>query len=65
MALYTVCTIICGISNNIGVFFAFRMLQGVFACGGQAIGGGTVSDLFEAKDRGKATGLFIFGYVNK
>ncbi|KAI8888929.1 MFS general substrate transporter [Backusella circina FSU 941] len=63
LALYTVCTIICGTSSSIGVFFAFRMLQGIFACGGQAVGGGTVSDLFEPKDRGKATGIFILGTI--
>lgn len=59
MALYTVCTIICGISTNIGLFFAFRLLQGIFACAGQAVGGGSVSDIFEPHQRGKAMSLYI------
>jgi MFS family permease len=65
MALYTVCTVICGISKNIGTFFAFRMLQSIFASTGQALGSGTASDLFEPQDRGKATSFYILGYVQE
>lgn len=61
MALYTVCTIICGIANSLGVFFAFRLLQGIFACAGQAVGGGSVSDIFERHERGKAMGIYMLG----
>ncbi|KAI8888865.1 MFS general substrate transporter [Backusella circina FSU 941] len=63
MALYTVCTIICGISTSLGLFFAFRILQAIFACVGQAVGGGTVSDIFEAHERGKAMSLYILGTI--
>lgn len=61
MAIYTVCTIICGISTNLGLFFTFRLLQGLFACAGQAVGGGSVSDIFEPHERGKAMGIYILG----
>jgi MFS family permease len=61
MAIYTVCTIICGISTNIGLFVAFRLLQGAFACVGQAVGGGSVSDLFEPHQKGKAMSLYMLG----
>jgi MFS family permease len=61
IALYTVCSIICGISKNIGMFFAFRMLQAVFSSAGQALGSGTASDLFEPQDRGKTTSIYILG----
>lgn len=61
MALYTVCTIICGISTKLGLFFVFRLLQGIFACAGQAVGSGSVSDVFEPQDRGKAMGIYILG----
>ncbi|GAA5817662.1 hypothetical protein MFLAVUS_011213 [Mucor flavus] len=63
MAIYTVCTIICGISTNLGLFFAFRLLQGIFACAGQAVGGGSVSDIFEPHERGKAMGIYILGTI--
>lgn len=59
MAIYTLCTIICGISKNIGMFFAFRVLQGSFACVGQALGSGSVSDMFESHERGKAMSYYV------
>ncbi|KAI9281043.1 major facilitator superfamily domain-containing protein [Sporodiniella umbellata] len=64
MFLYTVCTIVCGVSNNLGLFFAFRLLQGVFGSVGQAVGGGSVSDLFEPHERGKAMGFYFLGTVS-
>jgi hypothetical protein len=39
MALYTVCTVVCGLASSLGLFFAFRILQAIFACVGQAVGG--------------------------
>jgi MFS family permease len=59
MTLYTVCTIICGVSTNIGLFFAFRLLQGIFGSAGQAVGGGSVNDIFEPHQRGKAMGIYM------
>lgn len=61
MAIYTVCTIVCGVSKGIGLFFAFRLLQGIFGSVGQAVGGGTVSDIFEPHERGRAMGIYILG----
>ncbi|KAG2198262.1 hypothetical protein INT47_004346 [Mucor saturninus] len=63
MALYTVCTIICGISTKLGLFFVFRLLQGIFVSAGQAVGGGSVSDIFEPQDRGKAMSIYILGTI--
>ncbi|KAI9267028.1 major facilitator superfamily domain-containing protein [Helicostylum pulchrum] len=63
MILYTVCTIICGISKNIGMFFAFRIIQGCFACVGQAVGSGTISDLCQASERGKMMSYYIFSLI--
>lgn len=65
MALYTICTIICGLSRNLGQFFAFRLLQGVFGSVGQAVGGGSVSDLFEPHERGRAMGIYLLGQKEK
>jgi multidrug resistance protein len=63
LILFCVCTIVCGISTNIGLFFTFRLLQGIFASGGQAVGGGTISDIFETHERGKVMGLFMLGTI--
>ncbi|KAI9019436.1 major facilitator superfamily domain-containing protein [Phycomyces nitens] len=63
MGMYTIVTIICGISKHIGMFFTFRILQAIFACVGQAIGGGSASDMFDSQDRGKAMSFYMFGTV--
>ncbi|KAI8640891.1 major facilitator superfamily domain-containing protein, partial [Parasitella parasitica] len=63
LILYCVCTIVCGVSTNLGLFFAFRLLQSVFASAGQAVGGGSISDMFEPRERGKAMGLYMLGTI--
>ncbi|KAG0194553.1 hypothetical protein DFQ28_009761 [Apophysomyces sp. BC1034] len=62
-ALFTVFTIICGVATNLGLFFAMRLLQGICASAGQAVGGGSVADLFEARERGKAMSIFMLGVI--
>ncbi|KAI9486471.1 MAG: major facilitator superfamily domain-containing protein [Benjaminiella poitrasii] len=63
LIIYCICTIICGISKNLGLFFTFRLLQSIFASAGQAVGGGTISDIFEPLERGKAMGLYMLGTI--
>ncbi|KAI8381176.1 major facilitator superfamily domain-containing protein [Radiomyces spectabilis] len=63
MVLFIVCSIICSIAKSIGLFFVFRMLQGFFASAGQAVGGGSVADLFESKERGRAMSIYILGTI--
>lgn len=59
MTLYVIFTIICAVAPNLGVFFAFRVLQGIASSGGMAVAGGTVADLFLPHERGKAMSLFM------
>ncbi|KAF7723728.1 hypothetical protein EC973_001704 [Apophysomyces ossiformis] len=40
-----------------------RLLQGICASAGQAVGGGSVADLFEARERGKAMSIFMLGVI--
>lgn len=61
LILFGVCSVVCGVSTNIGLFFAFRLLQAAFGAAAQSVGGGTISDLFDFKDRGKAMGVFMLG----
>ncbi|CAO3608696.1 unnamed protein product [Cunninghamella echinulata] len=59
--LYILATIICAISPNVGLFITFRILQSVGSSAPQAVGAGTITDLFEMKQRGNAMGLFFLG----
>lgn len=59
MAFYVVFTIICGIASNLGLFFAFRVLQGIASSAGMAVGGGSVADLFSPQERGRAMSIFM------
>ncbi|KAG2224913.1 hypothetical protein INT45_010862, partial [Circinella minor] len=63
MAIYTITTIICGISKNLVLFFVMRVLQGVFSSAGMTVGGGTIADLFMAHERGKIMSLLTLGTV--
>ncbi|KAI7871798.1 major facilitator superfamily domain-containing protein [Spinellus fusiger] len=63
MLFYTIFTIVCALSPNVAVFFVFRLLQGVFACVGQAVGGGSAADLFLPHERGMAMSFYIVGTV--
>ncbi|ORZ18834.1 major facilitator superfamily domain-containing protein [Absidia repens] len=60
---FTVFTILCGTSTNLGAFMAFRLIQGIFASVGMAIGGGSCSDLFDTHERGTAVSLYMFGTI--
>ncbi|KAI9307358.1 major facilitator superfamily domain-containing protein [Cunninghamella echinulata] len=52
--LYILATIVCAISPNVGLFITFRILQSVGSSAPQAVGAGTITDLFEMKQRGNA-----------
>ncbi|KAI9305132.1 major facilitator superfamily domain-containing protein [Cunninghamella echinulata] len=63
ISLFTVFTIICGTSTNLVAFIIFRLCQGLFAPVGMALGGGTISDLFDSHERSKAVSLYMFGTI--
>ncbi|KXG49612.1 Major facilitator superfamily domain, general substrate transporter [Penicillium griseofulvum] len=54
-------SILSAISPNIGMFIAMRLLGSASSASLQAVSAGTISDLFEAKERGKAMGAFMLG----
>lgn len=60
-ALYVVFSAIGGVSVNVGMFLAMRLLSGGAAASVQAVGAGSVSDLWEPAERGHAMGLFYLG----
>ncbi|ORX59725.1 MFS general substrate transporter [Hesseltinella vesiculosa] len=61
--LFTVFTILCGISTNLGAFIFFRLCQGIFASIGQGLGGGSIADMFEGRQRSRAVSFYMFGTI--
>ena len=60
-ALYFVFNVLAAISGNIGMFIAMRLLSGGAAASVQAVGAGTIADIWEVKERGQAMGMFYLG----
>lgn len=59
--LFIVFNIIAAVSTSIGFFIAMRILSGGAAAAVQAVGAGTVADIWEPKERGRAMGIFYLG----
>lgn len=60
-SLFVVFGVLSAISTNIGMLIAFRVLGGGAAASVQAVGAGTISDLWEPFERGSAMGIFYLG----
>ncbi|EAW14727.1 putative MFS transporter [Aspergillus clavatus NRRL 1] len=54
-------SILAAVSPNIGMFVAMRLLSGAASASLQAVSAGTISDMFDAHERGKAMGVFMLG----
>ncbi|KAF2119801.1 major facilitator superfamily domain-containing protein [Lophiotrema nucula] len=59
--LFVVFAILSAISTNISMLIIFRTFSGGAAASVQAVGGGTIADIWEVRERGKAMGLFYLG----
>ncbi|PPJ51024.1 hypothetical protein CBER1_07833 [Cercospora berteroae] len=59
--LFVIFSVISAVSVNIAMLIVFRILTGGAAAAVQAVGSGTVADLWEPKERGKAMGVFFLG----
>lgn len=57
MALFTVSSLLCGLSPSIGWLIAFRALQGLGATMMQALGVAMVTEIFPPAERGRALGV--------
>jgi multidrug resistance protein len=58
---YLAFTIGCALSTSTVMFLVFRFICGCAASGPMTIGGGTIADLYEPQERGKAMALFGLG----
>ena len=59
LSIFVAVSLICIFAPNIAVFIVFRALQGATVSGTLVIGQGVVADIYPAKNRGSATGIFF------
>ncbi|KUI58486.1 MFS antiporter QDR3 [Cytospora mali] len=60
-SLFVVFGVLSAISTDIAMLIVFRVLGGGAAASVQAVGAGTISDLWEPFERGRAMGIFYLG----
>ncbi|KAK5168208.1 uncharacterized protein LTR77_006777 [Saxophila tyrrhenica] len=60
-AMYVLFAVLGGVSTNVGMFLAMRVLNGAAGASVQAVGAGTIADIWEVKERGRAIGFFYLG----
>ena len=60
-ALFGLWNIVTAVSDNIALFIVMRFLAGGAAGSVQSTGAGTIADMFEPKERGKAMGIYYIG----
>jgi len=59
--LFLIFNILSAVSTNIAMFIITRLLSGGAAASVQAVGAGTIADVWEVKERGRAMGIFYLG----
>jgi hypothetical protein len=59
--LFVLWGILSAVSKNIAMLIVMRVLSGGAAASVQAVGAGTIADVWEPKERGKAMGIFYLG----
>ncbi|KAK5127178.1 hypothetical protein LTR85_008539 [Meristemomyces frigidus] len=59
--LFCLFNALAAVSPNIAMFIVMRCLSGGAAASVQAVGAGTIADIWEVKERGKAMGIFYLG----
>ncbi|KAB8342898.1 hypothetical protein FH972_022495 [Carpinus fangiana] len=59
--LFVVFNIIAALSSSIGMFIVFRLLSGGTSAAVQAVGAGTIADIWDVHERGRAMGIFYLG----
>ena len=60
-ALFFVFNVLAAESQNIAMFIVTRLRSGGAAASVQAVGAGTIADIWEVKERGRAMGIFYLG----
>ncbi|KAJ5476583.1 Major facilitator superfamily domaingeneral substrate transporter [Penicillium sp. IBT 31633x] len=60
-ALFVVFNCLCAVSSSIAMLIVMRMLSGGASASVQAVGAGTIADLWDSRERGRAMGIFYLG----
>ncbi|KAK1829051.1 major facilitator superfamily domain-containing protein, partial [Podospora conica] len=60
-ALFVIFSVLSALSVNIPMLIVMRMLGGGASASVQAVGAGTIADIWETSERGRAMGLFYLG----
>ncbi|KAL9135000.1 MAG: hypothetical protein Q9175_003814 [Cornicularia normoerica] len=59
--LFLLFNVLAAVSKNIAMLIVMRILGGGAAASVQAVGAGTIADVWEVRERGKAMGIFYLG----
>ncbi len=59
--LFVLFGILCAESKSIAMLIVMRILSGGSAASVQAVGAGTIADIWEPRERGRAMGIFYLG----
>ncbi|KAK0638824.1 major facilitator superfamily domain-containing protein [Cercophora newfieldiana] len=59
--LFIIFSILSAVSANISMLIVMRMLSGGASASVQAVGAGTIADIWETSERGRAMGIFYLG----
>ncbi|RMJ22061.1 multidrug resistance transporter, partial [Aspergillus sp. HF37] len=59
--LFVIFNALCAVSKSIAMLIFMRMLSGGASASVQAVGAGTIADLWDSQDRGRAMGIFYLG----
>lgn len=60
-SLFIVFAVLCAVSTSISTLVVFRVLTGGASASVQAVGAGTIADIWESHERGRAMGTFYLG----
>ncbi|KAK8920911.1 hypothetical protein H634G_08742 [Metarhizium anisopliae BRIP 53293] len=59
--LFVVFAVLCAVSQSMAMLVVFRVLTGGASASVQAVGAGTIADIWESFERGRAMGIFYLG----
>ncbi|UNI20742.1 hypothetical protein JDV02_006804 [Purpureocillium takamizusanense] len=60
-ALFVVFSVLCAVSTSAAMLVVFRVLTGGASASVQAVGAGTIADIWEPRERGRAMSMFYLG----
>ncbi|KAI9670495.1 MAG: hypothetical protein M1817_004362 [Caeruleum heppii] len=60
-ALFVLFNVLCAVSSSVSMLIVMRVLVGGSSASVQAVGAGTIADIWEVRERGQAMGIFYLG----